>query len=167
MEGARARARSLVESVTSAWLAGDHDTRLRRLHPGRALVDAPERTRQPSGPADASAALHQVLAPLQRPIQVTAVVPSDDGTRCVVELRSAATPPAFVTSVLSLRDGKISAGRTYTDLREHDQRPGRRRHEHALLLARSTAAGPSSPGPPATSARRSRDRWPPAGRRSW
>jgi ketosteroid isomerase-like protein len=38
-------------------------------------------------------------------------------------MRSAATPPAFVTSVITLRDGKISAGRTYTDLKGHDEHP--------------------------------------------
>jgi ketosteroid isomerase-like protein len=34
------------------------------------------------------------------------------------------TPPAFVTSVLTLRDGKISAARTYTDLRGHARYAG-------------------------------------------
>ena len=122
MEGARARARSLVESLTSAWLAGDHDAVSAACTPDVRWW-TPMADEAVSGPADASAALRRVLAPLHRPVQVTAVIPSDDGTRCVVELRSAATPPALVTSVLSLRDGKISAGRTYSDLREHDPRP--------------------------------------------
>ena len=122
MEGARARTRSLVESLTSAWLVGDRDAVSAACTPDVRWW-TPLTDEEASGPADASAALHQALAPLQRPVQVTALVPSDDGNRCVVELRSAATPPAFVTSVLSLRDGKISAGRTYADLREHDPRP--------------------------------------------
>ena len=122
MEEARARARSLVEGLTSAWLAGDHDAVSAACAPDVRWW-TPMADEVVSGPADASAALRQVLAPLQRPVQVTAVIPSDDGTRCVVELRSAAVPPALVTSVLSLRDGQVSAGRTYTDLREHDQRP--------------------------------------------
>ena len=122
MEGARARARSLGESLVSAWLAGDHDAVSAACTPDVRWW-TPLTDEQPSGPAAANAALSQVLAPLQRPVEVTAVIPSDDGTRCVVELRSAATPPALVTSVLSVRDGKIAAGRTYTDLREHDPRP--------------------------------------------
>ena len=122
MDGDRARARSLAEELTSAWLAGDDDAVAAACTPDVRWW-TPMADDAVSGPVQASAALHQVLAPLQRPIAVTAVIPSDDGTRCVVELRSAATPPAFVTSVLSLRDGRIAAGRTYTDLRERDPRP--------------------------------------------
>ena len=113
MEGARARAHGLAESLASAWLTGDHA--------GVSSACAPDvRWWTPLadddavGPTDSSAVLLRVVEPLQRPVQVTAVVPSDDGTRCVVEMRSAASPPQFVTSVLSLHDGKVAAGRTYT-----------------------------------------------------
>ena len=125
MEGTRSRARSLVQELTSAWLAGDDD--------GVSSVCTPDvRWWTPvdddaSGPTDTSAALRRVLAPLEGPVEVTAVVPSDDGGRCVVEMRSAASPPQFVTSVLSLRDGKVAAGRTYTDLPQD----GRRREPEA------------------------------------
>jgi ketosteroid isomerase-like protein len=120
MDGARARARSLGADVTAAWLAGDYDTVA-----GLCATDVrwwtPVTGETAPGPADATAALRGVLAPLRRPVTVAAVVPSDDGTRCVVELRSAAGPqdpsPAFVTSVLTLRDGTIASARTYTDLR--------------------------------------------------
>jgi ketosteroid isomerase-like protein len=122
MEGVRAHARSVVEDLTSAWLVGDHDAVAAACAPDVQWW-TPLTDEAANGPTDSSAVLHRVLEQLQRPVQVTAVVPSDDGTRCVVEMRSAATPPAFVTSVLSLREGKVAAGRTYTDLREHDQRP--------------------------------------------
>jgi ketosteroid isomerase-like protein len=122
MDGARARARSLGEELTSAWLAGDYDTVSRACAPDVRWW-TPVTAGTACGPADASAALRQVIAPLRPPVAVTAVVPSDDGTRCVVELRSTAgpqdAPPAFVTSVLTLHDGKVSAARTYTDLRGH------------------------------------------------
>jgi ketosteroid isomerase-like protein len=104
-----------VEQLIAAWLAGDHET-VAAACTADVRWWTPELDEAVSGPTDASAALHRVLAPLQRPVEVTAVIPSDDGTRCVVEMRSAATPPAFVTSVLSLRVGKICAGRTYTAL---------------------------------------------------
>jgi ketosteroid isomerase-like protein len=120
MDGARARARSLAEELTSAWLAGDYDA-VARACTGDVRWWTPGTAGEACGPADASAALRGVLAPLRSPVAVTAVVPSDDGTRCVVELRSTVlgqdAPPAFVTSVLTLRDGKIAAARTYTDLR--------------------------------------------------
>lgn len=122
MEGARARTRSLVEQLTAAWLAGDHDT-VSAACTADVRWWTPELDEAASGPTDTSAALSRVLAPLERPVEVTAVIPSDDGSRCVVELRSAATPPAFVTSVVSLRVGKISVGRTYSDLRDLDGRP--------------------------------------------
>lgn len=115
MNGARSRARSLVEELVSAWLAGDDD-RVSSVCTPDVRWWTPVTDGTTSGPAGTSAALRQVLAPLRHAVAVTAVVPSDDGSRCVVEMRSAATPPAFLTSVVSLRDGKISAGRTYTDL---------------------------------------------------
>jgi ketosteroid isomerase-like protein len=124
MDGARSHARSRVQEVVSAWLAGDYDT----------VADGctsdvrwwtPLNGETVSGPADARAELQRVLEPLRRPIEVTAVVPNEDGTRCVVELRSGVpaqdTPPALVTSVITLRDGKISAGRTYVDIKAHDR----------------------------------------------
>jgi ketosteroid isomerase-like protein len=122
MEGARSPALSVAQALVSAWLAGDDDTVSSACTPDvrwwTPLADEPT-----SGPTDAGAALRRVLAPLLQPVAVTAVVPSQDGSRCVVELRSAGTPPAFLTSVISLRDGKISAGRTYSDLRGLDDRP--------------------------------------------
>lgn len=126
MEGDRPRARSRAEELTSAWLAGDYDTVAAACTPDvRWWTPGTDGTR--SGPSDVSAALRDVLAPLQHPVAVTAVVSNDDGTRCVVEMRSAPPSPdmapAFVTSVLTLRDGKVSAGRTYTDLRGHGAQP--------------------------------------------
>jgi ketosteroid isomerase-like protein len=124
MKGARSRARRLVEELTSAWLAGDDDG------VASACTDDVQwwtAGGTANGPTDTSAALRRVLAPLGHPVAVTAVVPSDDGTLCVVEMRSAVTPkgrpPSFVTSVVTLGDGKISAGRTYTDLQGHGQQP--------------------------------------------
>jgi ketosteroid isomerase-like protein len=119
MDG-RARARSVVEDLTSAWLAGDYAT-VSRACTADVCWWTPLATGTADGPTEVGAALRRVLAPLRSPIAVTAVVPSDDGTRCVVEMRSAAGPtdarPAFVTSVLTLRDGKVAGARTYTDLR--------------------------------------------------
>jgi ketosteroid isomerase-like protein len=126
MEGARTRARRLVEELTSAWLAG-HDDTVSSVCTADVDWWTPATGGTASGPTATSDALRGVLAPLRHPVTVTAVVPSDDGTRCVVEMRSAVTPddaaPSFVTSVISLRDGKISGGRTYTDLQGHGRQP--------------------------------------------
>ena len=132
----RSRARSLVESLAAAWLAGDHDTVSAACTPDvRWWTPADGR-----GPATRSGRRERrpparLSRRCERPVEVTAVVPSDDGNRCVVEMRSAATAARalFVTSVLTLRDGKVSAGRTYTDLRQADPRPEPRRHERALV----------------------------------
>jgi ketosteroid isomerase-like protein len=122
---ARARARSLAEALTAAWLAGDHDA-VARTCTADVRWWTPGTGGTACGPDEASAALREVLAPLRPPVTVTALVASDDGGRCVVELRSAAGPrdpsPAFVTSVLTLRDGQIAAARTYSDLRERGGR---------------------------------------------
>ena len=127
MEGARFRARTRAEELVSAWLAGDYDT-VSAACTTDVLWWTPATGETASGPDDTSAALRAVLAPLRRPVAVTAVVPSDDGTRCVVEMRAATapqdSPASFMTSVLTLRDGKISAGRTYTDLRGTSHYPG-------------------------------------------
>lgn len=126
MDGARSRARSLAVELTSAWLAGGYDAVSSVCTPDvRWWTPAMDGTA--SGPTEASAALRQILASLHRPLAVTAVISSDDGARCVVEMRSATTPPGtapvLVTSVITLQDGRISAGRTYTDLRGHGWGP--------------------------------------------
>ena len=127
MEGARSRARSRVEELASAWLAGDDDA-VSAACTSDVRWWTPVADGTASGPADTSTVLRRVLAPLERPVAVTAVIPSDDGTRCVVEMRSAATPPdarpSFLTSVITLRDGRISEGRTYSDLRGTGRYPG-------------------------------------------
>jgi len=119
MEGSRSRARAVVEQLTSAWLAGDEDAIARTL-----TADVrwwtPLTGDRADGPAGTSAVLGQLLEPLPQPLRLAALVASDDGSRCVVEMRSdppgPGAPPALVTSVVALRDGRISAGRTYTDL---------------------------------------------------
>ncbi len=89
MEGGRSRARSRVSELVSAWIAGDYDTVSHGCTPDvrwwTPLSDEPV-----SGPADTLAELERVLEPVPRPIDVTAVVLDEDGTRCVVEMRAAA-----------------------------------------------------------------------------
>lgn len=120
MQCARSRARGLAEELASAWVAGNYERVSSACAPDvRWWTPATGDTVH--GRTDAGSALRRALAPLVRPVAVTAVVPSDDGTRCVVEMRSSGSPPAFVTSVLTLHDGKVSAGRTYTDFREPDR----------------------------------------------
>ena len=120
MEGARLRARSLVEELTSAWLAGDHDTVSAACTARRALVDARDVDEAASGPTDASAVLRRVLGAAAAPVEVTAVDP--ERRRHPVRRRDAVRrhPAAFLTSVLSLRDGKIAAGAPTPISRGHD-----------------------------------------------
>jgi ketosteroid isomerase-like protein len=126
MEGPRSRARARVEELAAAWLAGDYDT-VSSTCTADVRWWTPAEDGTARGPADTSTVLRGALAPLERPVELSAVIPSDDGTRCVVEMRSAVTPhdarPSFLTSVLTLRDGKIAEGRTYSDLREATRHP--------------------------------------------
>ena len=122
MDGGRSRARGCVLELVSAWIAGDSGTVSRGCTSDvrwwTPLLDEPV-----SGRADTLAELERVLAPVPRPIEVTAVVLDDDGYRCVVEMRADSgreDTPSFITSVLTLRDGQVSAGRTYVALDRAD-----------------------------------------------
>jgi ketosteroid isomerase-like protein len=126
MDGAKARARTLGADLASALVSGD-DHAVAKLCADDVRWWTPVSGENAAGPAGAVAALREVLAPLRQPLTVSAVIPGDDGTRCVVELRSAGDqdglPPVFVTSVLTVHDDTVTAARTYTDLRDHGGQP--------------------------------------------
>ena len=115
MEGGRSHARGCVLELVSAWIAGDYDTVSRRCTPDVRWW-TPLSGKPVDGLAGTLAELRRVVGPAPRPIDVTAVVLDDDGTRCVVEMRAATgeeDTPSFITSVLTLRDGQVATGRTY------------------------------------------------------
>lgn len=125
MDG-RSDARSRVLELMSAWIAGDHDTVAAGCTPDvrwwTTLSGEPV-----SGVADTLAELRRVLGPVPRPIDITAVVFDEDGTRCVVEMRADAgdeDTPSFITSVLTIRGGQVAAGRTYLATRALDHPAG-------------------------------------------
>lgn len=122
MEGGRSRARSGVQELVSAWIAGDYVTVSHGCTPDVRWW-TPLSLEPVSGLPDTLAELERVLGPVRDPIDVTAVVLDEEGTRCVVEMRAAAGkegPPSFITSVLTMRDGQVSAGRTYVATRAPD-----------------------------------------------
>lgn len=127
MQDARSRARGYLEEFVSAWLSGDREPVTRACSPAVRWW-TPLTDREATGPAEAWAALEQVLAPVPRPIEVTALAADEDGARGVVELRSEATsgarPALFVTSVVTLSGGTVVEGRTYTDLDLHARAGG-------------------------------------------
>src|SRR4051794_35127774 len=168
MEAGRSRARSCVQELVSAWIAGDYDTVSHRCTPDVCWW-TPLSGEPVSGLANTLAELERVLRPVRTPIDVTAVVLDEPGTRCVVEMRAAADaggPPSFITTVVTLRDGMVSAGRTYLATLPLDRTA-------AVTACRRPSPPPSpagvrsSPGPPAISAPRSRGRWLAAGPRPW
>lgn len=119
MQDARTTARKSLEDFAVAWLAGDEDAVTRTCSPGVRWW-TPLGGETDPGPAAVSAALAAVLATAPRPIEVTALAISEDGSRGVLELRAAAGAPTgsatLVTSVVTVSAGKIMEGRTYADL---------------------------------------------------
>jgi len=118
MQDARTTARKSLEDFTVAWLAGDEDAVTRACSPGVRWW-TPLGGETDPGPTAAWAALAAVLETTPRPIEVTALAVSEDGSRCVLELRAAAGSPTgsatLVTSVLMVSAGMIMEGRTYAD----------------------------------------------------
>lgn len=127
MQDARSRARGSLEEFVSAWLSGDREAVARACSPAVRWW-TPLTDRETTGPAEAWAALEQVLAPVPRPIEVTALAADEDGARGVVELRSQATSgprsALFITSVFTLSGATVVEGRTYTDLDVHARSDG-------------------------------------------
>jgi ketosteroid isomerase-like protein len=126
MEDGRSRARSCAKELATAWVAGDYDG-VSDVCTSDVRWWTPLSGEDVGGRADARTELDRVLRALPRPIEVTAVLANDDGTRCVLEMKAPADAPdgspAFVTSVLSLASGLVSAGRTYVDIGS-DRRAG-------------------------------------------
>lgn len=117
MPDVRVQAREAVHTLVTAWLAGDRD--------GVTVVLAPTvrwwtplSDESSEGPAGAWSSLEAVLARIPRPIEIDALLVNEDGTRGVVELRAPAPDQAavLVTSVVTLSDGSIVEGSTYTDV---------------------------------------------------
>lgn len=117
MQDARTRARESVNTLVAGWLAGDPVATTKVLAPAVRWW-TPLGGRSSSGPAGAWDALQAVLARTPRPIEVTALIVNEDGTRGVVELRTRAAEQSAVsvTSVVTLVDGAVVEGFTYCDV---------------------------------------------------
>lgn len=118
MQDARTTARNRLECFTAAWLTGDEDAITRTCSPGVRWW-TPLGGETDPGPTATWASLAAVLDGTPRPIEVTALAISEDGSRGVLELRGAPTAPtgsaSLVTSVVTVSAGKIVEGRTYAD----------------------------------------------------
>lgn len=119
MQDARTTTRKSLKDFATAWLAGDEDAVTRTCSPGVRWW-TPFGGDTDRGPAAVSAALTVVLATTPRPIEVTALAISEDGTSGVLELRAPTGAPTgsatLVTSVITVSAGMIIEGRTYADL---------------------------------------------------
>lgn len=129
MQDVRSTARRSVEDFVSAWLAGDRDKAAGVCSPSvRWWTPVSDQTAP--GPAEAWMALERVLAPVPRPIEITALAVSEDGSSGVVEMRAGVDRGAgrstFVTSVIRLAAGKVVEGRTYADLNTPVEARGRK-----------------------------------------
>ena len=116
MNDPRSTARKAVEHLVAGWLTGDHAAVRGVCLPGVRWWSPLDDTSQG---ADVCTVLDGVLATVHGRIDVAALLVSDDGSRSVVEMRTDAAngrPSSFVTSVLTLSDGRVAAGRTYVDL---------------------------------------------------
>ncbi|MGH3357498.1 MAG: nuclear transport factor 2 family protein [Nocardioidaceae bacterium] len=118
MPDARSTTRKSVEDFATAWLDGDEATVARACSPGVRWW-TPVAGETGPGPAATWAALTAILEAAPRPIEITALAISDDGSRGVVEMRAAAGAPTgsatLVTSVVRVSSGKVVEGRTYAD----------------------------------------------------
>ncbi|MCW2842580.1 MAG: hypothetical protein JWN22_496 [Nocardioides sp.] len=117
MQDAKTVARESVTTLVAAWLAGDPGATTGVLAPGVRWW-TPLGGETAEGPDAVWGVVEAVLAGTPRPIEVTALILNEDGTRGVVELRSAASDEALVlvTSVITLVDGTIVEGFTYSDV---------------------------------------------------
>jgi ketosteroid isomerase-like protein len=117
MQDARTRALESVNTLVTAWLAGDQGALTRVLAPDVRWW-TPLGGDTSGGPTGVESALEAVLARTARPIEVTALILNEEGTRGVVELRSAPAdhPVDLVTSVVTLVDARIVEGFTYSDI---------------------------------------------------
>lgn len=118
MQDARAVARESLSTFVEAWIAGEPEAASGVLDPAvrwwTPLSDSPA-----EGPTHAWAALGAVIAGAAHPIQVSALLVNDDGTRGVIELRAGTEvpqPAALTTTVVTLFGGKVLSGATYSDV---------------------------------------------------
>jgi ketosteroid isomerase-like protein len=117
MQDARTRARESVNTFVAAWLAGDPGAATEVLAPAVRWW-TPLGGHFSADRAGAWDALQAVLARTPRPIEATALIVNEDGTRGVVELRTRASEESavLVTSVVTLVDGAVVEGFTYSDV---------------------------------------------------
>jgi ketosteroid isomerase-like protein len=124
MTDARSDARQSLQHFADAWLDGDRDAVTKTCAADIRWWTA---LAAPRGPAEVSHHLEDLLRDVERPVEVTGLLVDDEGSRGVIEMRSA---PAGVgthtalTSVLSLSGGRVTEGRTYVDTKAHPSLSG-------------------------------------------
>lgn len=121
MEDEHAAARHCLQRLASAWLDGSHAAIAETCRPSVRWWSpfAPDGL---EGVGELSTHLDALLRDVGRPVEVTALVVNEEGTRGVVEMLSAATagtPAAALTSVVELSGGQVTDGRTYVDVAAH------------------------------------------------
>ncbi len=126
MEDARTEARSCLQRFTTAWL--EHDSsRLAETCLPSVRWWSPLRPDGLDGAGPVGAHLAALLLDVAPPVEITALVVADDGTRGVIELLSSGADghqPTPLTSVLGLSGGKVADGRTYVDTKAHPSLDG-------------------------------------------
>ena len=120
MEDARTEARTCLQRFTTAWLERDGASVAETCRPDVRWW-SPLR---PDGLDGAEPVGAHLVALLQdvAPVEITALIVNDDGTRGVVELLSSGADgrqPTPLTSVLGLSGGQVADGRTYVDTKAH------------------------------------------------
>ena len=127
MQDVRSKARTSLQEFVSAWLGGNYEAVAEACSP-TVRWWTPLSDKTATGPDEAFAALERVLAPIPRPIEVSALVVAEDGSRGVVEMRARTVSDAgtltLVTSVIAFSAGTVAEGRTYVDLTAHGEGNG-------------------------------------------
>ena len=126
MEDARTEARNCLQRFTTAWLERDGAAVAATCLPSVRWW-SPFRPDGLDGAEALGAHLADLLHDVATPVEITALIVNDDGTRGVVELLSSGADrkqPTPLTSVVELSGGKVADGRTYVDTRAHPSLDG-------------------------------------------
>lgn len=122
MDDAHAEARRCLQRFVSGWLAGSRPAVADVCRPAVRWW-TPLASEHLEGADELSIHLDALLQGVVPPVEITALIVNDQGTRGVVEMLSAAaddgTPSTPLTTVVELSGGKVVEGRTYVDVTAH------------------------------------------------
>ena len=120
MDDVRREARDCLQRFANAWIDGDYRALGAECRPAIEWW-SPLRSELLHGTGHLTALMKELVDHVARPIEITALIVNDSGSRGVLELLSPGIDgncPTAITSVVCLVDAAVSTGRTYVDIDE-------------------------------------------------